>query len=159
DSERLSMYHTMTLVDNQSVPSIPDKLAPLVEAIANASQSRSKAVKLPTYRYFEERHCDALALLQSFDQGDRNIAKQFRSFSNFLRTKVVSHYRTGGTIYGWHIAILSPPEQFCGLSLYLPETRQSIDRYESMALNQKVGLSRLYEIFLEGVETHQSGRL
>ena len=159
DSERLSMYHTMTLVDNRFVHSIPEKLAPLVEAIANTPQSRRKAVKLPTYRYFEERHCDALAFLQSFDQSDHNVAKQFKSFSNFLRTKIVSHYRTGGTIYGWHIAILSPPERFCGLSVYLPETIQSIDRYGSMALNRQVGLSRLYEIFLEGVETRQSGHI
>jgi hypothetical protein len=145
DSERADMFHTLTLVDNQSVESIPEKLSKLLQPILSNRLPSINQSELSTYRYFGEQHCDALALLGYVSRVSNQGQNEFAEFTDFLRSSVIKSYKIGGKLYG------NPPpsninsEELCGLSLYLPETEQDISRYSSLALYQGVDIVSLYK--------------
>ena len=144
DSERADMYHTLTLVDNQAVGRIPDKLSRLLQPILNSRLPTISQSELSTYHYFGEQHCDALVLLGYLSRVSRQRQNQFTEFADFLRSSVITFYKTGGELYGSRPRSNANSEKLCGLSLYLPETEQAISRYSSLALYQGVDLVSLY---------------
>jgi hypothetical protein len=108
--------------------------------------------ELLTYGYFGEQHCDLLILLDALSKDDNQGRKAFRQFADFLRSSVIASYKTGGEF------VLSPPEsnfnlkKFCGLSMYLPETEQTINRYRSLALYQELDLVHFYKKILSQIK-------
>lgn len=152
NAERADMYHTLTLVNNQAVNQIPDKLSPLIQTIVNHDLPEITKAELLTDGYFGEQHCDILTLLDTLSKASNQGRKAFNQFADFLRSSVIASYKTGGEL------LLSPPEsnfnleKFCGLSLYLPETEQAISRYRSLALYQKLDLVRFYTQILRQIK-------
>ncbi|MBD2042620.1 clostripain family protease [Microcoleus sp. FACHB-672] len=147
DSERADMYHTLTLVDNQVVKYLPEKLSRVVQQILDKPIPDVKLSELSTYPYFDEQHCDALVLLDYLSRSNNQAQKELTEFSEFLRSSVITHYKTGGKLYR-RLSKNSKIKEFCGLSLYLPETEQTISRYSSLALSQRVDLVSLYRRML-----------
>jgi Clostripain family len=148
DSERADMYHTLTLVDNQAVERIPDKLSRFLQAILNSrldliSDSISQSTLHP-YHYFGEQHCDALVLFDYLSRISDQEQNEFTEFADFLRSSVITSYKTGGELYGNPPPSNRDSSALCGLSLYLPENEQEISRYSSLALYQRVDLVSLY---------------
>ena len=144
DSESADMYHTLTLVDNQAVGRIPDKLSRLLQSILNSRLPEINQSELLTYRYFGEQHCDALGLLGYISRGSSQKQSEFTDFADFVRSSVITSYKTGGELYGSRSFSHTNSEALCGLSLYLPETKQAVSRYSSLALYQGVDLLSLY---------------
>ena len=147
DSERIDMYHTLTLVDNQVVEHLPDNLSRLLQPILSSRLPSVNKSALKTDHYFGEQHCDALALLgyiaSSSSQGQNN----FTEFADFLRSSVITYYKTGGALYGRRShshTDSTNSDELCGLSLYLPEAKRDVSRYSSLALYQGVDLVSLY---------------
>jgi Clostripain family len=143
DSERADMYHTLTLIDNQAVDRIPDKLSRLLQPILNSRLPSVNQSALQTYHYFGEQHCDVLVLLGYISRTSIQGKNEFTKFADFLRSSVITSYKTGGELYGRHHSN-TDSEELCGLSLYLPEAEQTISRYSSLDLYQGVDLVSLY---------------
>lgn len=143
ESERADMYHTLTLVDNQAVKLIPEKLSRVLQQILGNPIPEVRLSELSTYHYFDEQHCDALVLLGYLSRLNNQAQKELTEFSEFLRSSVITHYKTGGKFYR-RLSKNSKIKEFCGLSLYLPETEETISRYRSLSLYQKVDLVSLY---------------
>jgi Clostripain family len=139
DSESADMYHTLTLVDNQAVERIPDKLSCLLQPILSDRLSSMNQSSLQSYYYFGEQQCDVLFLLEYLSKVSHQDQNKLTEFTNFLRSSVITSYKTGGKIYINHDS-----EGFSGLSLYLPENEQQISRYTGLALYQGVDLVSLY---------------
>jgi hypothetical protein len=97
-----------------------------------------------TYHYFGEQYCDALVLLSWLSRIGNQRQNEFAEFAGFLRSSVITLYKTGGELYGGRSHSNTDSEELCGLSLYLPETEQDISRYSSLALYQGVDLVRVY---------------
>ncbi len=148
DSERLDMYHTLTLVDNRAVKNIPEKLSRLLESILKNPLPGIEGSKLSTDYYFGEGHCDVLALLGYLSSESRD---EFVEFAEFIRSSVIAHYQTGGELYSRRSQKDRDSEELCGLSLYLPESDRSIYRYSFLALYREVDLVGLYRRMLAGV--------
>lgn len=144
DSERADMYHTLTLVDNQAVKQIPEKLSRSLQPIPNICLPMMKEPEFSTYRFFDEQHCDVLGLLGYLCRISGHDPSKLTEFTEFLRSSVISHYKTGGELYGRRFLNNANSQQLCGLSLYLPTTPQDISRYSSMALYKDVNLVSLY---------------
>jgi len=144
NSERADMFHTLTLVDNQSVERIPEKLSTLLQPILSNHLSAISRSELATYHYFGEQHCDALVLLGYLSRINNQGQNEFAEFAGFLRSSVITFYKTGGEIYGSRFQSNTDSEELCGLSLYLPETEHDISRYSSLTLYQGVDLASLY---------------
>ena len=142
DSERANMYHTLTLIDNQAVGRIPDKLSQLLQSILNSCLPSVNQSILQTYHYFREQHCDALVLLGHISNITGQGQNEFIEFANFLRSSVITSYKSEGELYGSRPHSSTVSEE-CGLSLYLPEAEQAISRYSSLALYQGVDLVSL----------------
>lgn len=144
DSERVDMYHTLTLVDNQAVGRIPNKLSRLLQQILNSRLPSISQSGLQTYHYFDEQHCDALVLLGYLSRIGSQGQNEFTEFADFVRSSVITSYKTKGEFYGSRPHSNTDLEELCGLSLYLPETERAISRYSSLALYQGVDLVSLY---------------
>lgn len=144
DSERADMFHTLTLVDNQAVEQIPEKLSRLVQAILGDRLSAMSQSEIPTHYYFGEQRCDVLVLLGYLSRVDRQGQDEFSDFANFLRSSVITLYKTGGSLYDNRAYSTIDSNDLCGLSLYLPENRHSISRYNYLTLYQSVDLVSLY---------------
>lgn len=143
DSERIDMYHTLTLVDNQTVKLIPEKLSQVLKRIINKGLPAIKQSELSTYHYSGERHCDALLLLGYLSRTNNRVQNELSDFAEFLLSSVTVYYKTGGELYGSFYKNTNL-EKLCGMSLYLPENKQEIYRYRSLDLYQEVGLVDLY---------------
>jgi Clostripain family len=148
DSEQANMYHTLTLVDNQAVKCIPEKLSQLLQPILSSRVSLVRQSEFPTYHYSGEQNCDALVLLGYLSRVSSQSSNEFAEFAEFLRSSVIAYYKTGGELYGHHPLRDSNMEKLCGLGLYLPETEQATSRYSSLALYQGVDLVSLYKKIL-----------
>ena len=145
ESERANMYHTLTLVDNQAVKHIPAKLSPLIQLLLTNHSPALDLSKLSTIRYFGEQCCDVLTLFEYLTTNINQASNAFTEFADFLKSSVIVHYQTGGKLYGRRNLKNNAAEKLCGLSLYLPENRQAISQYSSLALYQKVDLVSLYK--------------
>ncbi len=143
-SERADMFHTLTLVDNQSVERIPEKLSSLLQPILSNRLPTISQSEFKIYHYFGEQHCDALVLLGYLSRVSNQEQNEFAEFASFLRSSVITFCRTGGELYGNRLHSSTDSEELCGLSLYLPETERDISRYSSLALYQGVDLVSLY---------------
>jgi len=142
--ERGDMYHTFTLIDNHFVDQIPEKLAPVVaEMMAKPTLDLSVLSSIPTYNYFNEKHCDILIFLKHLASTNPAINQvALEEFAEFLRSSVISHYQIGGWLYGSRQQRAA--RESCGLNLYFPESRNTIDRYQNLALSSQVDLISLY---------------
>jgi hypothetical protein len=148
ESERADMYHTLTLVDNHLVKHIPAKLSRLIQPLLNHHLHAVNLSTLSTTYYFGEQCCDVLTLFGYLSKNTNQTINSFREFSNFLNSSVIAYYKTGGKLYGNRHFKKKNLEELCGLSLYLPETRQAISNYSSLALYEGVALESLYRQIL-----------
>lgn len=141
--ERREMYHTLTLVDNQSLKILPEKLSNVIKSVLHDSSFTSSISDLPAYYYFGERHCDVLLLLEHLSEVSGQGFDEVIQFSHFLNSSVIAYHKTGGEIFGVPFDFTNASD-LCGLGLYVPETQQSISRYSSLSLYQEVDLLTLF---------------
>ncbi|MDX2099630.1 MAG: clostripain-related cysteine peptidase, partial [Leptolyngbyaceae cyanobacterium bins.59] len=94
DAERLDMYHTLTLVDNQAVKGIPEKLSKVLQTILVTPLPTVKQSEFPTHYYFGEQHCDLLLLLNYLSKVFGGGGSELVEFTHFLRSSVITHYKT-----------------------------------------------------------------
>lgn len=139
NSERDDMYHSLTLVDNQAVDRIPEKLAPLLREILENPPPNIDRTQLSTYDYFGEQQGDTLLVLRYLSQFSKLAQTEFEQFADFLRSSVIARYQTGGTLLSrsWNYPNL---DKFCGLGLYVPQTPTEASRYSSLALYPTIDL-------------------
>lgn len=142
-SEAPNMYQTLTLVDNQAIAQLPTHLAPLLQVLQENSATID-LMELPIYRYFGERHCDFLALLEQAVAASGHGTAELQAFSSFMVSSVISHCATEGHLYGSGALMRSQPDRFCGIGLYCPVEDGDDQRYQSLALAQDVDLQHLY---------------
>jgi hypothetical protein len=136
ESERLDMYHTLTVVDNHAIAQIPARIAPLIRSIhTNSSPPFIDLSTLPTYTYSSDRYCDLVILLQHLSRSNHQIHDQFSEFVIFLTSSAIVHHQTGGTFYKNHHfdnAILS---DLSGLGI-LPSRQKNIDNTSTLLLSE-----------------------
>lgn len=150
NSERLNMYHTLTLLDNQAVEGIPEKLSRVLESILNNPLPKIDRSELLIDGSWGEKHCDALSLIGYLSRISSQGQDEFAEFAEFIRSAVIAHYQTGGELYSHHFLSQAAPQELCGLGLYLPETKQETARYNSLALYRAVDLVSLYRGMFAG---------
>lgn len=155
NTERADMYHTLTLVDNQAVEGIPEKLSKLLHPILKSRLPSLSQLNISTYPYFGELHCDALMLFKGLSEFSERSEDELIEFSDFLKTSVIVSHQTGGQLFGPPLPH-SESEALCGLGLFFPETQQDVSRYSSLALYQSVDLVGLYTRLVEGQPNSES---
>jgi len=150
NAERADMYHSLTLVDNQAVKRLSEILSPAVRALLDSNLSDVILPNLPTYWYFDEQHCDAIALLEHLASVAGRGKDEVSEFAEFLQSDVIVEHRTGGELYH-PLSREASYTGLCGLSLYLPENKEAALRYRNLALYQEVDLLNLYQGIVGGV--------
>lgn len=150
ESERADMYHTLTLVDNRALENenLPAKLSRLIQLLLSKELHAVDLSSLSTIDYCSERCCDLLTLFRYLAKNINQASNSFIEFSDFLTSSVIVEYKTGGELYGSRNFNNKKSEELCGISLYLPQTREAISNYSSLALYQEVDLVNLYRVML-----------
>jgi Clostripain family len=153
ESERLDMYHTLTVVDNHEIAQIPARIAPLIRSIhTNFSLPFVELSTLPTYTYSADRYCDLVVLLRHLAKSNRQIHDRFVEFVDFLTSSAIVHHQTGGTLYKtrhFDNAVLSG---LSGLSLCLPETREEFNLKPKIKMEQ--GLDPQKRVVIDTKKLH-----
>jgi Clostripain family len=148
ESERADMYHTLTLVDNRAVEQVPANISRLIQPLLGDRLHAVDLSTLSTIHYFGERCCDLLTLFRELLKNINQASNSFTEFADFIKSSVITSYKTGGNLYNSRYLNNNNSEELCGLSLYLPETKEAISNYSSLALYQKVDLIKLYRKIL-----------
>ncbi len=112
-----------------------ERLSSLLRTILSSHLIGIEHPDIPTYYYFGEQHCDALVLLGYLSTVSNQSQSELAEFSDFLNLSIIVSHKTGGELFGSLSLGNNNSEELCGLSLYLPETRQDTSRYSSLALN------------------------
>jgi hypothetical protein len=139
NAEQPNMYGTLTLIDNQAVNLIPDRLSKLFNTAFEDHQGYIDIPKIITYRYADEQQCDLLSFIEAFLAQGSYSDRAALEFTKFLNRSVILAHKTDGELYS-NLDFA----KLCGLGLYLPESVREIDRYRSLALSHAVDLDRLY---------------
>jgi Clostripain family len=63
NSEQPNMYGTLSLIDNQAIKLIPDRLSTLLDIALEGNQDGVNLAEVVTYHYAQEKHCDLLSLM------------------------------------------------------------------------------------------------
>jgi hypothetical protein len=140
NAEQPNMYGTLTLIDNQAVNLIPDRLSKLFNiAFEDHQDNAIDIAKIITYRYAGEQQCDLLSFIAAVVAQGEYSNRARLEFTNFLNGSVILAHKVNGELdSNLNFAKL------CGLGLYLPESVREISRYRSLALSRTVDLDRLY---------------
>jgi hypothetical protein len=134
------MYGTLTLIDNQAVDLIPDRLSKLFNiAFEDHQDNAIDIAKIITYRYAGEQQCDLLSFIEAVVAQGEYSNRARLEFTNFLNGSVILAHKTDGELYS-HLNFA----KLCGLGLYFPESGREIGRYRSLALSRAIDLDRLY---------------
>ncbi|MFB8792158.1 MAG: clostripain-related cysteine peptidase [Potamolinea sp.] len=144
ESERVDMYHTLTLVDNRALDNIPAKLSRLMQPLLSKELHTVDLSSLSTIYYLGEQCCDLLTLFRYLLKNIHQASNAFAEFTEFINSSVIASYKTGGELYSSRNFNKNKSDKLCGLSLYLPQTRLAILNYSSLALYQGVDLVSLY---------------
>jgi Clostripain family len=129
-SERLDMYHTLTIVDNHAIAHIPARLDPLIRSIlANYSPQLIDLSTLPTYEYSSDRYCDLVILLQYLTRSNPKLNDQLVKFTDFLTSSAIIHHQIGGTLYKTHRFDNAVLNNLSGLSICLSKTGAKIEQW------------------------------
>lgn len=147
NSERIDMYYSLTLVDNQAIGNVPIYISRLLQRIENKHFLVINRSEIQTYEYSGEQHCDVLTLFNYLSKSADGRQKELTEFADFLQSSVITFYKTGGELYGDYPYSDTNLEKLCGLGLYFPETKQDISRYKSLSLYRDVDLVGLYRRF------------
>ena len=148
ESERADMYHTLTLIDNRAVEHLPAKLSRLIQPLLSDHLHTVDLSSLSTSYYFGEQCCDVLNLFGYLAKTINQTNHPFTEFADFLKSSVITVYKTGGKLYGSPHFNKNKFKDLCGLSLFFPKTIQTIYNYSSLDLYQEVDLISLYKRIL-----------
>ncbi|HEY9821348.1 MAG TPA: hypothetical protein V6D35_11310, partial [Candidatus Sericytochromatia bacterium] len=143
--EPSNMYHSYTVINNLGFRSLPQKINPLLESIISSNVKRIKSSELETYSYMDERFVDVVSLLQKItQQAEANQQEKYNEFVNFFNTFLVHSLKQDGTL-------LNPSQRrkkLCGLGLFLPRSKNELDKYRYLQVFSDLRLVELFEAIL-----------
>lgn len=145
DTELPSMYHSLTLVDNQAVEQLPIYLSSLLRALNLDEIDQLDFSGIPVDIYAGDRHYDALMLFEHLTQQVGQGTAELAQFEQFIRSSLVAAYRDGGAFY--ENPLRPAPaylQHLSGVSLGVLIRAEALAKYRHLALYSMVELEEFY---------------
>ena len=137
--ERSDMYNSYTVTNNRTIRELPAKLNPLLEEIIAAKIKAIPTNQLKTYSYMGERYVDFVYFLQTLSQQTASAQKHYDELVKFLQNSMIHKFQQNSN---------NSEIDFYGLGLFLPRSRQELDKYLYLPVFRDLKLVELFDSVL-----------
>jgi len=135
-------YTVYTLIGNEQLRELPEKLTPVLYAFETASVLNQPESCSPVFEFEGEKFYDLKSYLQALIAANSNIAgKELGDFLSWCENSLIADKAIRGleTVESSH----------CGLSIYVPSTGDPNISYDSLPLYQKTNLAAVIKLMTE----------
>ncbi|MBN1805808.1 MAG: hypothetical protein JW837_11190 [Sedimentisphaerales bacterium] len=129
-------YTLYTLISNEELKKLPEKLEPVLKALGQNS-SLSKPDSCPIlFEYEDEKFYDLVGFLEALSSANNDIAGQeLSAFFEWCRNSLIVRKVSK-----------SSDASYCGLSIYVPSSGETIGRYSFLPIYQQTGLEHIMKL-------------
>jgi hypothetical protein len=132
-------YTVYTLISNEELRKLSDKLTPALKALGQKS-GLSKHDSCPTlFEYEDEKFYDLIVFFEALNSANDDIASQELSiFFDWCRNRLI-------------VSKVSkrPGTSYCGISIYVPSSKDTVGRYSFLPLYQQTDLEDILKLMFE----------
>ena len=135
-------YTVYTLIGNEQLRELPEKLTPVLYAFETASVLNQPESCSPVFEFEGEKFYDLKSYLQALIAANSNIAgKELGDFLSWCENSLIA----GKAIRG----LETVESSHCGLSIYVPSSGDPNISYDSLPLYQKTNLAAVIKLMTE----------
>ena len=137
--ERIDMYNSYTVTNNQYLHELPGKLNPLIDKIISSGIKPINRKELKSYRYMDEYFIDVVLLIELIGKESNKLENDCNNFINFLKNSIIyKHQKNPG----------KPNNQLSGLGLFLPSNKEDLQKYQYLPVFSDVKLRELWKVLM-----------
>lgn len=159
--ERKDMYHTLTATKNRYFHNLPEKVNPIIEAILasdikstrafinsilKTELDRKRKSEIEFYSYSNEKFVDLVEFLQKITQKSGASQDKYKDFVDFFNTSIIHKVQQTGELIS--LRIRPRYQNYSGLGLFLPTSRQELEAYRYLQIYSDLKLVNLFEAIL-----------
>jgi hypothetical protein len=137
-------YALYTLVSDQELKTLPDRLSPAVDALLKSPRNPAPASMAQTFAFSDETDYDALSFFEALTpEDDPEISEKVSDFLGWYRSRLILRKsrgplgESGGT-------------RWSGLSVVVPKDPEQAGRAKSLPLYQRTNLGGLMSALSQG---------
>jgi hypothetical protein len=132
-------YTLYTLISNKELTRLPAKLTPVLKSFGQTSSLNQPSSCRSLFEFESERFYDLMYYLQALNSANNNIAgKELNSFLDWSQ-----HYLIVSRTFK------GPDSSNCGLSIYVPSSKNEITHYGFLPLYQQTDLEHIMKLMFK----------
>jgi len=136
-------YTLYTLLDNNELEKLPDKLTPILNCFTQNSSLNPSQSCVPIFDFEGEKFYDLKYYFETLNSANHDIAeKELRVFFDWSDNHLIvsKHFKNFRPL---------AESSRSGLSIYIPSSQKDIGRYDFLPLNQQTNLENLTKFVVD----------
>lgn len=146
--ETSNMYHSYTVTNNSKLRELSTKLNPLINSILSSDIKaiNLKALKHQYYTNLSDRLIDVVLLFKTIAIQSDADTKYLNDFIDYMNRSVIYMFKNDGKLF--YEFEINKYKQFCGLGLFLPQSKEELEKYHYLEALNELNLVELYDAIL-----------
>ena len=142
--EPRDMYYSYTVTNNDAVRNLQAKVNPLIDSILSSDIKAIQKSELKTYGYMDEQYVDVVSFFQTLTKQAGAAQQKYKEFVEFFNKSIIHKLQQNGTLLGPS----SKHQTLSGLGIFLPTSRQELEKYRYLQVYSDLRLAELFDAFL-----------
>ena len=142
--ERSDMYHSYTVTNNFAVRELPAKINPIIEDILSSNTDNIKIGEIESYNYMGDRFVDVVAFFEAIANQSGADKQKCQYFLYFTKNSMIHKFYPNGNL----LKSGTDYQNFSGLGIFLPRTRQELEQYRYLPVFSDLKLSEIFDKIL-----------
>ncbi|MBN2589093.1 MAG: hypothetical protein JXA96_04470 [Sedimentisphaerales bacterium] len=142
-------YNIYTLINTDKMKELPQKITPVLNAFTQAESLEAPKDIRFMFEHTDEKFYDFQTYLKSLSLANNNIAQnQLQTFFGWCDTSLVENvsFKNYSPEYEGYIPI--DQSWRCGLSLYVPSTKEELGRYDYLPIYKQTNLEEFMRLIV-----------
>ena len=139
--DRLDMYWIYAATENRYFAELPRKINAAIESILKANVTAIKLEELNPYSYSGEQYVDSVEFLQTLTEQSGADRQNCQEAIAFLNDRVLHRVQRDGHLFN----IRDRNSQRSGLGLFLPRSKEELEKYRYLPVFSDLHLPELFE--------------
>lgn len=142
--EPRNMYYSYTVTNNDAVGKLSAKINPLIDSILSADIKSISKSKFKTYSYIDEQFVDVVSFFKTITKQAGAAQQKCKEFLEFFNQSMIYKLQQNGSILGSS----SEHQTLSGLGMFLPTSRQELEKYRYLQVYSDLKLVELFDAIL-----------
>jgi hypothetical protein len=142
--EPRDMYYSYTVTNNDAVGKLSEKINPLIDSILSADTKSISKSEFETYTYIDEQFVDVVSFFQTITKRAGAAQQKCNEFLDFFKQSMIYKLEQNGTLLGSS----SKHQTLSGLGMFLPTSRQELEKYRYLQVYSDLKLAELFDAIL-----------